>query len=401
MSPRKNPERLAWIILSVAFAVFCFLVVSIPLGIRWYVINATQVHKTSLAAIRGTVVVQEPGTEGPSAVMGTKDDVPEGAIITTTATSQAFLEFFEDSTLHLYNETQVIIQKTRSPRFGLSSKPDTIALEVSGGRVRIGVAPPTESPPNFQVQSPHAAVELQEDGSYSVEVSSEEFHLTVRDGRAKVTARGKVVELGRGERTTVEIGGEPLGPLPAERNLIVNGDFREPLEKGWAFYDDQDDPNEASGRVEIVTSGARQAVLFQRLGGNIYHGETGIIQTIDKDVRDYGALELRLSVMLLYQSLSGGGVLHSEYPIIVRLDYKDPYGNPDHWVQGFYYENPDNYPIIRGTEIPRNVWYSYESGNLMEILGDVKPAYLTSIKIYASGHDYQSMVTEVELLAEE
>ena len=55
MSPRKNSERLAWIILSIAFVVFCFLVVSIPFGIRWYIINATQVHKTSLAAIGGTV----------------------------------------------------------------------------------------------------------------------------------------------------------------------------------------------------------------------------------------------------------------------------------------------------------------------------------------------------------
>jgi hypothetical protein len=400
MSLRKNPERLAWITLSIAFAVFCFLVVSIPLGVRWYVINATQVHETSLTAVRGTVQVQEPDASVPFAVTGTKDDVREGSTITTDATSQAFLEFFEDSTLQLYNKTQVVILKTQSPRFDFSPKPDTIALEVMGGRVRIGVAPPMKSPLDFQVQTPHAAVELEQDGSYSIEVSSEEFHLTVRDGRAKVIAMGKMVELGRGERTTVEIGREPLGPLPAERNFIANGDFREPLEKGWVSYDEQDDPDEAGGRVEIVTSGARQAVLFQRLGGNIHHGETGIIQTIDRDIRDYGVLELRLSVMLLYQSLSGGGQLHSEYPIIVRLDYKDPYGNPDHWVHGFYYENPDNYPIIYGMEIPRNVWYSYESGNLMEIL-DVKPAYLTSIKIYASGHDYQSMVTEVELLAKE
>jgi hypothetical protein len=400
MSLRKNPERLAWITLSIAFAVFCFLVVSIPLGVRWYVINATQVHETSLTAVRGTVQVQEPDASVPFAVTGTKDDVREGSTITTDATSQAFLEFFEDSTLQLYNKTQVVILKTQSPRFDFSPKPDTIALEVMGGRVRIGVAPPMKSPLDFQVQTPHAAVELEQDGSYSIEVSSEEFHLTVRDGRAKVIAMGKTVELGRGERTTVEIGREPLGPLPAERNFIANGDFREPLEKGWVSYDERDDPDEAGGRVEIVTSGARQAVLFQRLGGNIHHAETGIIQTIDRDIRDYGVLQLRLSVMLLYQSLSGGGQLHSEYPIIVRLDYKDPYGNPDHWVHGFYYENPDNYPIIYGMEIPRNVWYSYESGNLMEIL-DVKPAYLTSIKIYASGHDYQSMVTEVELLAKE
>ena len=99
MSLRKNPERLAWIILSTAFVVFCFLAVSIPLGIRWYIINATQIHKTSLAAIGGTVQVQEPGVDIPFAVTGTKDDVLEGSIITTDATSQAFLEFFEDSTL--------------------------------------------------------------------------------------------------------------------------------------------------------------------------------------------------------------------------------------------------------------------------------------------------------------
>ncbi|MBM4464013.1 MAG: FecR domain-containing protein [Chloroflexi bacterium] len=401
MSLRKNPERVAWIILSIAFVAFCFLAVSIPLGIRWYIINATQVHKTSLAAIRGTVQVQEPDVNKPFAFTGSKDDVPEGSIITTDATSQAFLEFFEDSTLQLYNNSQVIIQKTQSPRFDLSPRPDTIALEVTGGRVRIGVAPSMQSDLHFQVQSPHVAVELKEDGSYSIEVTSEESQLTVSRGQAKVTAMGKTVELGRGERTTVEIGREPLGPLPPERNLIVNGDFRESLEKGWFPYSDRDDPNEAHGRVEIVTSGARQAVLFQRLGGNIYRGDTGIIQAINRDVRDYRVVELRLSVMLLYQSLSGGGVLHSEYPIMVRLDYKDAYGNPNHWVQGFYYENPANYPISDGLEIPRNVWYSYESGNLMEILGDVKPADLTSIRIYASGHDYQSMVTEVELLAKE
>jgi len=51
--------------------------------------------------------------------------------------------------------------------------------------------------------------------------------------------------------------------------------------------------------------------------------------------------------------------------------------------------------------IPQNVWYPYESGNLMELLGDARPAYLTSIRIYASGWDYQSMVSNVELLAEE
>lgn len=401
MSLKKNPERLAWIILSIAFAILCFLAVSIPLGIRWYIINATQVHKTSLAAVRGTVQVQEPEAHVPIAVTGTKDDVPEGSTIKTDATSQAFVEFFEDSTLHLYNKTQVTILKTQSPRFGLSSKPDTIVLEVTEGRVRIGVALSMESRLDFQVQSPYAAVEL-EDGSYSVEVSSEEFQLTVRDGRAKIIAMGKMVELGRGERTTVETGREPLGPLPAERDLIVNGDFKEPLTKGWRVYHSQVDDREVSGKAEILIVGDRQVVRFWRMGKAANHGETGIVQVIDKDVRDFTSLELYISVRLLDQSLSGAGYLSSEFPIIVRVDYKDPYGNDQFWTRGFYFKDPiENWPILNGEKIPRFVWYPYESANLMEKLGDVKPAFITSVRIYASGWDYQSMVSEVQLLAKE
>jgi len=401
MSLKKNPERLAWMILSIAFATFCFLLVSIPLGIRWYVINATQVHETSLSAIGGTVKVEEPEAGEPIAVTATKDDVPRESIVTTDPSSQAFLEFFEDSTLHLYNNTRVIIQKTQSPRFSLSSKPNTIVLEVTGGRVRIGVAPSMESPLNFQVQTPHATVELKEDGSYSVEVSSEEFHLTVRDGQAKVTAMGKMVELGQGERTTVPIGREPLGPLPAERDLIVNGDFKEPLTKGWEVYHEQDNPEEVSGKAEILIVGDRQAVRFWRMGKAAGHGETGIVQDINKDVRDFTSLELHISVRLLDQSLSGCGYRSSECPVIVRLDYKDAYGNDNSWTYGFYFKDPiANWQISDGEKTPHSVWYPYESPNLMEEL-DVKPALITSIRIYASGWDYQSMASQVQLLAKQ
>jgi hypothetical protein len=402
MSLRSNPERLAWTVLSIAFATFCLLATGIPLGIRWYLINATQVHKTSLAAVRGTVQVQEPNATVPIAVTATKDDVPEGATITTDANSQAYLEFFENSTLHLYNKTQVVIHKTRSPRFDLSSKPDTISLELTAGRVRIGVAPSTKHALNFVVLSPHATVELEAGGSYSAEVSTEEFHITVRDGRAKVTAMGKMVELERGERTIVEIGREPMGPLPAERDLIVNGDFKEPLTVGWRVYHYQVDEKEVGGKAEIIATGDRYAVRFWRMGKATNHAETGIIQAINKDVHDISSLTVHISVKLLDQSLPGGGMLSSEFPIIVRLDYKDINGNDNFWTHGFYFKDPiENWPIINGEKIPRLVWYPYESPNLMEELRDVKPAIITSIRIYASGWDYQSMVSQVQLLAKE
>lgn len=402
MSLRKNPERLAWIVLSISFATFCLLATGIPLGIRWYLINATQIHKTSLAAVRGTVQVQEPNATLPIAVTATKDDVSEGATITTDATSQAYLEFFENSTLHLYNKTQVVIHKMRSPRFSLSSKPNTIVLELTAGRIRIGVAPSTKHPLNFLVLSPHATVELEAGGSYSAEVSTEEFHITVRDGRAKVTAMGKMVELGRGERTIVEIGREPMGPLPAERDLIVNGDFKEPLTVGWRVYHYQVDEKEVGGKAEIIVTGDRYAVRFWRMGKATNHAETGIIQVINKDVHDIASLTLHISVKLLDQSLPGAGYLSSEFPVMVRLDYKDINGNDNFWTHGFYFKDPiENWPIINGEKIPRLVWYPYESPNLMEELREVKPALITSIRIYASGWDYQSMVSQVQLLAKE
>jgi hypothetical protein len=121
---RKNPERTAWTVLLSAFVTFCVLAVSVPLGVHWYVINAASTHKTALTAISGTILVEERGQARPLAVTEGME-TSEGASIKTDSTSQAILTFFEDSTAILYNDTQVILLKTRTPRFDLSPRPDT------------------------------------------------------------------------------------------------------------------------------------------------------------------------------------------------------------------------------------------------------------------------------------
>jgi len=396
---RRKPERLAWIILLTSFVVFCGLMVGIPLGIRWYVINAAIVHPTALTVIRGTVLVEMPNMGNPIGVREAMEEVPEGSVVKTDSTSQAFLKLFEDSTVTLYNETQVKLLRTRSPRFGLSPKPDSIVLLVKGGRVRVGVAPAMHSPLDLRVQTPHAEARLEE-GGYSIEVTNERSQVVVRYGRATIIAAEGTVTLEQGERATVEMGRAPVGPLPAEQNLLVNGNFEGELSPAWVPYNIQVDPKEPSGTVEIVTEGDRRAARFFRGGGARNHCETGIRQRVDKDVRDFTSLKLHLSVKLINQSLPGGGYLSSEFPIIVRLDYKDPYGNDQFWTHGFYYKDPiQNWPILNGEKIPRYIWYPYESGNLME--SDAKPVYITSLTIYASGWEYESMVSDVELLAEE
>ncbi|MFB0546665.1 MAG: hypothetical protein ACETWB_07125 [Anaerolineae bacterium] len=401
---RKNPERMAWTVLLTAFAIFCLVAVGIPLGVRWYIITATVAQDTYLEAVRGTVLVKEPGRKEASGVTDTKDNVPEGTIVKTDATSQATLTFRKDDavtlgTVTLYTRTEVLLQKVRSPKFGISPMPDTIILKVREGRVRVGVASPINSPLSFEVHTPHA-VALVVEGSYSVEVTNDESQMTAHYGRVLVWAAEKMVILGWGERTTVASSGSPSDPMPAAQNLIVNGNFRDGL-SSWRVYNEQGvDGGLVDGQVEVVTSGNRQAVTFSRMGEDGNHCETGIIQRIEKDVRDFTSLKLHIDVRLLYQSLSGGGYLSSEFPIIIRLDYKDSYGIERFWTHGFYYQNEDNYPIQNGELILRYRWSPYESDNLMETLGNIRPAYITAIRIYASGWNYQSEVSEAGLIVE-
>lgn len=110
-------------------------------------------------------------------------------------------------------------------------------------------------------------------------------------------------------------------------------------------------------------------------------------------------MSVRATLKVANQSLSGGGYLSSEYPLIIRLTYRDMYDNEAEWVQGFYYQNIANNPTMYGLQIPQNRWYYYDSGNLLDML-PVKPYKLIRLRVYASGWDYQSLLSDIALVVE-
>jgi hypothetical protein len=232
--------------------------------------------------------------------------------------------------------------------------------------------------------------------------------ITVVRGQAVLDVSSGRWLIPQGTRTRVGLSGIPTDPLSAAQNLIENGDFQEPLEAAWITNTVVLDPEIPPPRVEIVENGGRSAVrLIRREQDDGNHSEAAIWQVLDRDIRDYVRLEVSVDVMLDFQSLSGGGQLSSEFPIIVRLDYKDRWGNDQFWTHGFYYQNQDGYPIASdpwgrplGEQIPRSVWYPFESGNLMELLGESGPVHVTGLTVYASGWNYDSLVTEVQLIVE-
>lgn len=406
-------ERSAWAILVVAFVVFCLLAVGVPLSVRWYLQNAMRPQVAGLTSNAGTTLVVEHDGEVPVALPegARKTDVREGMRIEENdTTSSSVLSLFDDSTVIVFPNSELTIEQMRAPRFRRSARPNQIRLNVPRGQIRVNVASPDSRPVAMVVETPHGETSFAE-GSYSVDVSNSRTQVTVRSGAATVVgSTGEAVTLETGERSRVALNEAPTGPLPAAQNLIVNGDFRRaiaaspltqgPLAEGWVVYNNQGgDGGAVDGTVELVSVDGRRAVRFLRTNSRNNHGETGIRQTLNKLVAPYDSLKLRFDVKLINQSLSGGGQLNSEFPLMVRVNYKDIYGNDNHLVRGFYYKNPDDFHVDEiGRQIPPDTWFQFEIPDLTSELQD--PLIITSIQVYASGWDYESLVSEVGLTAE-
>jgi len=397
----RDPKRMAWLVLLSAFGIFCVLAVSIPLTIRWYLLNATVGHEATVESIMGTVLVWEPGANTPIGVTSSTA-VPEGSRIHTDYSSRAFVTFFDNSTATVSFDTDTRLVAMRSPRFGFSTKPDSLHLDITHGQVNIGVALPVNRPLDFRAASPHMTALLDE-GSYSLKVTDDSSRTIVHLGTAQVTAQEKTVALTQRERTTVRDGQQPAEPVAAAQNVLVNGGFEEDLSVAWQAYNEQGgDGGDIDGEISVVElpGTTSRTVRFFRTGSGGNHCETVIRQDLNEEISNLAtSISLYLRVRLLNQSLSGGGYLSSEYPLMIRLEYEDVYGSEGHWTYGFYYQNQDNNPTMYGQRISYRTWFDYASGNILEAIYP-RPARLKSLLIYASGWDYESMITDVSLVVE-
>jgi hypothetical protein len=401
----NNPERLAWTVLLLAFTTFCVLAVAIPLGVRWYLLNAMTAEVTAVTSVRGTVLAEMRKASLPVPITdGSTTEVEEGTRVTTDSTSQAILTFFNDSTLTLYGDTSLRVRQARTPRFSMGRRPDTVVVDLEHGRVR--VASNRRSDLSFAVHTPGSVVDLGE-GSFSIEVNEKSTQVTARSGAAQLVATDGMVRLAAGERSMVEVGQPPSPPLPAEQNLLANDDFSQPLDGVWKVYRVEPASGVVSAEAEIIKDGNRNALELRSQGQDNLHSEIGVVQEVNKSVQDFDSLRIQLDVSLQRQSLPGGGTLGSEFPVMIHLAYKDANGNDRDWYHGFYYTPPAENWLLYDTpdnsseRIARYLWYPYESVNLLDSLGTNKPVYIKHVRIYASGWIYQAQIADVALLAQD
>jgi len=399
---RKNPERVAWAVTLVAFVTFCLFIVGVPLGVRWYIQHAQSQKSAVVESLVGTVVIEPPVGRGPTPLSkGESQIISEGTIIRVDETSEATITFFDNSFTRLFSGTTIRVDRLRAPRYRSGVLPSAIHLHILGGRLRIGTALSLDRELDFKLTTLHTQADLDADGTYTVAVTNDSTDVSAYRGGARISSQGQDLLLNAGQRTQILFGKAPEPAMGLARNLLRNGDLREPLGEGWSIYTDQGaDGGQVDGAIDVVVDEGRRAARFRRQGGQGNHCETVLEQTLDQQLPDpLSSLAVRATVKVRYQSLSGGGYLSSEYPLMIRLTYRDVYDSEAEWVQGFYYENLTGNPTAHGLQIPQDSWYFYESGNLLESL-PIRPFKLIRLRVYASGWDYESLLSDINLVVE-
>lgn len=398
----RNPQRTAWIVLWISFLTFCFLIVAIPWSINAYLAAATEDQVVSLEILRGTVLVQEKGTKFEVNAEGKRANGSDKAIVLgagdslrTVENTQAILWLFDGSNVQLWPNTSLTLKQLKRTRYNENSS--VLTLLQKSGHSRFEIAPPTTKSRQFEVETPEASLQLRE-GSYSLDRDEDTTEIVAHNGSAQVRARGGAVELLKKERTRVVAGSPPLDPLPAIQDIITNGSFAGQLD-GWQVANRGEEEPIIGAATREVEDG-RNALRFRRTGAT-KHAETYIFQALNKDITDFETVKLSFDFKLVDQSLSGGGIAGSEYPVMIRLKYKDIYGSETFFVRGFYYHNTTGYPTTNGQPAPHNQWQSFEA----DLLGpdsklQPRPSSLLWIEIAASGHNYESLVTNVRLIVE-
>jgi hypothetical protein len=407
---RENPERLAWIVILSSFLIFLLLAISIPLTINYVVRYATVSQEGRLEPTLGTLLLYPTRNTEPIAITtNSRSDVKEGArIVAGDDATQGTLGLIQvegsDITLgsvQIFAGTVIDVQRIRQPFFRSSPEPYQVKLYLQKGQARIFTNSGDEHALHVELETPHGNIALAA-GSYQVSVEAEQTDVNVNSGHADVVhATGAHIAVDTGMRITLAKDGL-VQPATGEQNLIRNGDFSEPMLDMW--QSEVKAENVIPGSVRVIEREGRRVAHFIRQGEENVNTEVSITQHIGKDVNVYDSLVLQLDVKLLHQSLSGAGYLSSEFPLRVELIYVDIYGKTLSWGHGFYYRDPEqeNWRIMGGVKIPPYIWYTYRSPNLIEALDQegTRPARIESVRIYASGWNYQSMVSEVYLNAE-
>ena len=390
-------RRLTWALLTGAFVAWLVLAGGFAGWASRLVETAAAPAPTVLEQVSGIVLYREVERQtDTSAQQGMK--VFDGDEVITSPGASASLRVFDGSLVQLYPEARL---RTDAVRIGWLSPAATRAeLVLVDGALRLSIPLLARKAHTLNVATPHTAAAFLP-GEYTVRVGGDGTRISVWGGRIAAVVGDQIVEIRAGEKVIVGAGGAPYRVVEILEDVVANGGFVRRFE-GWDPWEERERGRpDVPGSLEIIAPGEEgapsRALRISRTSQIDAHNETGVRQTLAREVSGARQILVRGRVKVDFASLSGGGYLGSEYPLMLRVRYVDSRGAEQVWAQGIYYANPENRPAQLGRLVERGVWTDF-SADLTE--GLAHATRLEHIEVSGAGHTFDASVSDIRLLVD-
>lgn len=428
----SDPGRLAWTVLIGAFILFCVITGAILGGLRWFLFDSTVPLTAVLSVSRNTVGVQEDTSTTGFQAVRSDQYLFHDSYLTTDSSSQGFITFTDPvsqevvASVTLRRDSTMKYGSATQPRFDFSVRPYFITILALDGEIEVDAVPNLGRSITIEILSEHGEILITEPGQYAIISRADEFSVLTRSGIAVVINHAQET---RSIPADMQGSIDPLtNELISEQilvDILPDGSFNEvnpaneELSTAWRCYVSQDNPDAAVGDYKKEFIYGRSAMHIVRIedadASARNHAEVGCLQYLNTiheplPVTAYDYLELRASMQIRDRPymLSACGQAGSECPVMIEIIYENQYEQQERWIHGFYtrYDSSLGWPLRCDScaqdheQLNQNTWYTYASGNLLQLLPpDQRPVAINSVRFYASGHEYEVLLSEVALMA--
>jgi hypothetical protein len=394
-------QRRAWLCIIAGFIVWLVLVgLGLNAANTWRRTSYTA-PPAQLLSKQGIVLYQGPRDSRPVSI-AERTDLEEGAILELPASSEAVIRIdVDNSTIRLRPSSRLKLTTMRVGRFNRDLT--QVRLEQLQGAASYQIAGELPDNREVEVRTPHTpaaqdSLKLTK-GEYLVWAQPIGTRLLAYNGQARTEVNGNVIRL-RDDKWVV------LGPerpdlrqaLDLPEHLIRNRDFTRGISEAWTPIEvgEKGRPDVGGTRTivnEVINGKPTRTLRLFRETEKDTHNETGLLQSIDREVSAYQKVTFSALVKVNSASLDGGGYAGSEYPMMFRIKYVAENGGIYNWVHGFYVKNDTNRPTEIGEQLEAGQWYSFTL-EMMDLPD--RPAYVASLEVFAAGHDFDAQVANIE-----
>ena len=430
------PGRMAWLVLLIAFVLFCTLTISAALAIYTYLFQSTESIPAVLQVSQGTVGVT--GSDFVETVQRERQDITNTqTIISTDSLSQATIQFQDVAPVDgaapqllaavaLQSNTLVTFERASRPRFDWSLNRHSIRFSNVKGEIDVFVTGAVEKPFVLNVGTAQGLmVQFLDDGRYRVSATDDEVRILNVSGQASVyfiDDMSSLRSVPAGQELVVRLGNRTIEPSTTIRNILSNSLFSlqdteaDPtqgatvLPQKWGCLIEQE--SDPRGKFSLESFDGRMGLRLRRLDNATSHGKVMCTQPFGEDgwdVSEYDSIKVIVTFYVSSQSLSQCGIVGSECPLMLHLRYKDSLSVSRTWIRGFHFDKEviTDYPTLCSTCIQeheiinKQAWYTYESENLLSVIAaNDHPERLSWIALEASGHQFDTIISEILLLVD-